>query len=137
MFPLPKINLPFLPSSFDEGKKLKISMLLRPLARLKILKILQKLRSTPPPPPPFATLHRVGRVLSLSPVVGIRTPPTPHPPASVPPNGSGGGGHTRWREKGWEGPTSDEGTYTAVLFIYMYFVPPSHHIMVLYSAMLL
>ena len=33
-----------------------------------------------------------------------------------------GGGHTRWRERGWESPYSDEGTYTVVLFIYMYFV---------------
>jgi hypothetical protein len=29
--------------------------------------------------------HRVGRVLSFSPVVGIGTPPTPHPQASVSP----------------------------------------------------
>ncbi len=28
-------------------------------------------------------MHRVGRVLSFSQVVGIRTPPTPHPQASV------------------------------------------------------
>jgi len=33
-----------------------------------------------------------------------------------------GKGHTRWREWGWESPNSDEGTYTVVLFIYMYFV---------------
>jgi hypothetical protein len=37
---------------------------------------------------------------------------------------SGGEGHTRWRERGWESPNSDEGTYTAVLFIYTYFVLP-------------
>jgi hypothetical protein len=33
-----------------------------------------------------------------------------------------GEGHTRWRERGWESPNSDEGTYTGVLFIYTYFV---------------
>ncbi len=63
--------------------------------------------------------HRVGRVLSFFPVVGIGTPPTPHPQANVP---SPGEGHTRWRERGWESPNSDEGTYTVVLFIYMYFL---------------
>jgi hypothetical protein len=35
---------------------------------------------------------------------------------------SEGEGHTRWRERGWESPSSDEGTYTVVLFIYTYFV---------------
>jgi hypothetical protein len=41
-----------------------------------------------------------------------------------PPPGSGGGGegNTRWRERGWESPNSNEGTYTVVLFVYMYFV---------------
>ncbi len=29
--------------------------------------------------------------------------------------GSGWRGHTRWRERGWESPNSDEGTYTVVL----------------------
>jgi hypothetical protein len=38
------------------------------------------------------------------------------------PPGSGGEGHTRWRERGWESPNSDEGTYTVVLFMYTYFV---------------
>jgi hypothetical protein len=33
-----------------------------------------------------------------------------------------GKGHTRWRERGWESPNSDEGTYTVVLFIYTCFV---------------
>jgi hypothetical protein len=32
-----------------------------------------------------------------------------------------GEGHTRWRERGWESPNSNGGTYTVVLFIYMYF----------------
>jgi hypothetical protein len=29
-------------------------------------------------------------------------------------------GNTRWRERGWESPNSDEGKYTVVLFIYIY-----------------
>jgi hypothetical protein len=33
-----------------------------------------------------------------------------------------GEGHTRWKEREWESPKSDEGTYTVVLFICMYFV---------------
>ncbi len=33
-----------------------------------------------------------------------------------------GEGHTRWRERGWESPSSNEGTHTLVLFIYMYFL---------------
>jgi hypothetical protein len=59
--------------------------------------------------------HRVGRVLSVSPVVGIGTPP-PFGPAVR------GGGHTRLRLKGWGSPNSNEGTYTVVLYIYKYFV---------------
>ncbi len=30
-----------------------------------------------------------------------------------------GEGYTRWRERGWESPNSNEGTYTVVLFIYV------------------
>ncbi len=60
--------------------------------------------------------HRVGRVLSFSPVVGIGPPPTFHPQASVPPPPFvRGERHTRWRERGWESPNSDEGTCTVVL----------------------
>ncbi len=67
--------------------------------------------------------HREGRVLSFSPVVGIGTPPTPHPPASVPPPlWFRGERHIRRRERGWKSPNSNEGTYTVVLSIYMYFV---------------
>jgi hypothetical protein len=36
-----------------------------------------------------------------------------------------GEGHTRWRERGWESPNSDEGTYTVVLFIYVLCAPVS------------
>jgi hypothetical protein len=64
---------------------------------------------------------RVGRVVSFSPVVGIGTPPTPHPQAGMP-LWFLGEGHTRWRERGWESSNSDEGTYTVVLCKYMYFV---------------
>ncbi len=61
------------------------------------------------------------RVLSFSTVVGIGTPPTPHPRASVlPPFGSGGGAHSMAREGvglPWESPNSDAGTHTIVLYI--------------------
>ncbi len=56
--------------------------------------------------------HRVGRVLSFSPVVGIGTPP---PPRVRPPPFFGwvrGEGNTCWRERGWESPNFDEWTYT-------------------------
>ncbi len=53
--------------------------------------------------------HRVGRVLSVSPVVGIGTPPPLLPQASLPPHPLvRGGGHTRLPK---------EGTYTVVLYI--------------------
>ncbi len=69
-------------------------------------------------------MHRVGRVLSVSQVVGIGTPPPLQPPASVLPHPLvQGGGHTRLRLKGWGSPNSNEGTYTVVLYIYKYFVP--------------
>ncbi len=42
--------------------------------------------------------------------IGIPPPPTPHPQASVPPPPCfWGEGNTRWRERGWESPNSDEG----------------------------
>jgi len=53
---------------------------------------------SPLPHPVFTDthIHRVGRVLSVSPVVGIGTPSTPSPQASVPPHPLvRGGGHTR------------------------------------------
>jgi hypothetical protein len=44
-------------------------------------------------------VHRVGRVLSFSQVVGIGAPPTPHPQASVPlPPVLGGGARSLARE---------------------------------------
>ncbi len=60
-------------------------------------------------------------MLSFSPVVGIGTPPTPHPQASVPPFLDSVGRGTLAGESGWESPNSEEGTYTVVLYI-MYFV---------------
>ncbi len=50
--------------------------------------------------------------------------PIPLPPGESDPLpfGSGGGGHTRLRERGWWSPNSDEGTYIVVLYLYMYFV---------------
>ncbi len=67
--------------------------------------------------------HRVGRVLSFFSSRRNWDPPPPHPRASVaPPPLVPGGGEARLRERGWESPNSDEETYTAVLFIYMYFV---------------
>jgi hypothetical protein len=44
--------------------------------------------------------------------------PSPAGECAPPPFGSGGRGHTRWRERGWESPNSNEGTYTVVLFIF-------------------
>ncbi len=74
----------------------------------------------------FNLCHRVGRVISFSPVVGIGTPPTPHPQAMCREGGTltwfREEGHTRRRARGWDSPNSNEGTYTVVLFIYMYFV---------------
>ncbi len=46
--------------------------------------------------------------------------PHPSPAGECAPLWFGVEGHTRWREKGWESPNSDEGTYTVVLFIYIY-----------------
>jgi hypothetical protein len=65
--------------------------------------------------------HRVGRVLSFSPVVGIGTLPTPHPQASVPPPpGSGGGAHSLARD--WVGESQfRRGDINVVLYKYMYF----------------
>jgi len=60
----------------------------------------------------------IGRLISFSQVLGIGTPPTPHPQTSVPPSGAGERG-TRARETGGGGsPNSDEWKYTVVLFLY-------------------
>jgi hypothetical protein len=47
---------------------------------------------------------------SVCPSSELGLPPTPHPQASVPPPPCfWGEGNTRWRERGWESPNSDEG----------------------------
>ncbi len=47
---------------------------------------------------------------SVCPSSELGLPPTPHPKASVPPPPCfWGEGNTRWRERGWESPNSDEG----------------------------
>ncbi len=47
---------------------------------------------------------------SVCPSSELGLPPTPHPQASVaPPPCFWGKGNTRWRERGWESPNSDEG----------------------------
>jgi hypothetical protein len=65
--------------------------------------------------------HRVGRVLSF--FLCRRNWDSPTPLAAgecAPPPRVWGEGHTRRRERGWDG--RDEGTYTVVLFICKYFV---------------
>jgi hypothetical protein len=51
--------------------------------------------------------------------------PNPSPAGECAPPLVRGEGHTRWRERGWASPNSNEGTNTVVLFIYMYFVDES------------
>ncbi len=48
--------------------------------------------------------------------------PSPADEFAPPPLWFRGEGNTRWRERGWGSPNSDEGTYAVVLYIYMYFV---------------
>ncbi len=48
--------------------------------------------------------------------------PSPAGECAPPPLWFRGEGHTHWRKRGWESPNSDEGAYTVVLFINMYFV---------------
>ncbi len=97
--------------------------------RMYVLYSVHKLTSSEAPPILNNRMHhRVGRVLTaFSQVVGIGSLPTPHPQASVAPPRFWGEGHTRWRERGWESPNSDDGTYTVVLFIYTYFVECTLH----------
>ncbi len=73
--------------------------------------------------PSDAPDHRVGRVLSFFSSRRNWDFPNPSPAGEcAPPPRFWGEGHTRWRERGWESPNSDEGMYTVVLFIFMYFV---------------
>jgi hypothetical protein len=64
--------------------------------------------------------HRVCRVVSFSSSrreLGLPQPLTRR--QACPPPRFWGEGHTCWRERGWESPNSDEGTYIVVLFIYI------------------
>jgi hypothetical protein len=74
---------------------------------------------------PLSTFHyRVGLVLSFFSNRRNRDSHNPSPAGEcAPPPPVLGEGNTRWRERGWESPNSDEGTYIVVLFIYTYFVP--------------
>jgi hypothetical protein len=64
-------------------------------------------------------IHKVGRVLSYFSSRRNWNSPNPSPAPSL---WFRGEGHTHWRERGWESPNSDEGTYTVVLYICLYFV---------------
>jgi hypothetical protein len=68
-----------------------------------------------------STFYRVGRVLSFFSSRRNSDSPNPSPAGECAPPVLGGGG---WRERGWESPNFDEGTYTVVLFIYTYFAVP-------------
>ncbi len=67
---------------------------------------------------------------SLCPSSELGLPPTPHPQASVPPPPCfWGEGNTRWRERGWESPNSDEGrTLWYSLYVRTLWLPRSVHI---------
>jgi hypothetical protein len=69
----------------------------------------------------FAQIRQSAKLFLQSSELGLPQPLTPRRVVPPPP-GSGGEGHTRWRERGWESPNCDEDTYTVVLFIYTYFV---------------
>ncbi len=70
------------------------------------------------------TVHRVGRVLSFFSSRRYWDSPKPLTRRRVCPStfGSGGRGTLAGEWGGWESPNSNEGNYTVVLFIYMYFV---------------
>ncbi len=76
------------------------------------------------PWPLYRLDHRVGRVLSF--FSSRRNWDSPNHSAAgdcaPTPLWFWGEGNTRWRERGWESPNCDEGTYTVVLCKYMYFV---------------
>jgi hypothetical protein len=76
--------------------------------------------------------HRVGIVLSFFPSRQNWDSPNPSPAgecALPPPPIPGGGAHSLARERGWESPNSDEGTYTVVLYKYMYFGSMTHPVL--------
>ncbi len=66
--------------------------------------------------------HRVGRVLRFflqSSELGLPQPLIRRGVCLPPTLWYRGEGQTRWRERRWESPNSDEGTYTVVLCIYV------------------
>ncbi len=70
---------------------------------------------------PRAQSRQSAKLFLKSTELGLHQPLTRRqvcPPLLVP----GGGACTRWRERGWESPNSDEWTYTVVLCKYTYFV---------------
>jgi hypothetical protein len=72
--------------------------------------------------------HRVDTVLSFSSSRWNWDTPTPSPADEcAPPLVPGGGAHSLvgGGGGGMEGPISDAGTYTVVLYVYMYFVASS------------
>ncbi len=66
------------------------------------------------------------KLFLLSSELGLPQPLTRRRGCPPPPTRFWGEGHTRWRERCWESPNSDEGTYTVVLFTYKCFVPNTH-----------
>jgi len=71
---------------------------------------------------PYGMQHRVGRVLSFFSSRRNWDFPNPAPTGECEPPWFWGEEHTRWRQRGWESPNFEEGTYTVVLFIYMSFM---------------
>ncbi len=65
--------------------------------------------------------HRIGRVPSC--FSSRRNWDSPNPSSAgerpTPALWFRGEGHTRWRERGWESPNSNEGTYTVALYIHV------------------
>ncbi len=70
---------------------------------------------------PLYLEHRAGRVLSFFSSRRNWDSPNPSPAGECAPLPLvPGGGHTLWRERGWESPNSDEGTY-AYIVVCVYF----------------
>jgi hypothetical protein len=54
--------------------------------------------------------------------------PNPSPTGECAPPLAPGEGHTRWRERGWESPSSNAETYTVVGTLYIYILCGIHHL---------
>jgi hypothetical protein len=71
----------------------------------------------------FLQSRQSAKLFLQSSELGLHQPLTRRRVCPPPPNlWYRGEGHTRWRERGWESPNSDGGTYTVVLGINKYFV---------------